>query len=374
MKKLKVMTVVGTRPEIIRLSAVIEKLEASEAIDHVLVHTGQNYDYELNEVFFKDFNLKKPDYFLDAAKGNAIETIGNILMKIDPIFEKEKPDAFLVLGDTNSCLTAIAAKRRKIPIFHMEAGNRCFDQRVPEETNRKIVDHIADINMPYSSIAREYLLNEGFPADRIIKTGSPMYEVLMKIKDKIHASDVLKRLNLKPNEYFLVSAHREENIDSDNFFELVESLNTIAELYKLPIIISTHPRTRKKIEEKGIKFNPLIQTLKPLGFIDYNKLQIESKAVLSDSGTISEESSILKFRALNIREAHERPEAYEEAAVIMTGLNKERILQGLKVIETQTKELIRLPYDYSMPNVSDKVLRIILGYTDYVNRKVWSKR
>jgi UDP-N-acetylglucosamine 2-epimerase (non-hydrolysing) len=374
MKKLKVMTVVGTRPEIIRLSAVIEKLEASEAIDHVLVHTGQNYDYELNEVFFKDFNLKKPDYFLDAAKGNAIETIGNILMKIDPIFEKEKPDAFLVLGDTNSCLTAIAAKRRKIPIFHMEAGNRCFDQRVPEETNRKIVDHIADINMTYSSIAREYLLNEGFPADRIIKTGSPMYEVLMKMKDKIHASDVLKRLNLKPNEYFLVSAHREENIDSDNFFELVESLNTIAELYKLPIIISTHPRTRKKIEEKGIKFNPLIQTLKPLGFIDYNKLQIESKAVLSDSGTISEESSILKFRALNIREAHERPEAYEEAAVIMTGLNKERILQGLKVIETQTKELIRLPYDYSMPNVSDKVLRIILGYTDYVNRKVWSKR
>ena len=374
MKKLKVMTVVGTRPEIIRLSAVIEKLEASEAIDHVLVHTGQNYDYELNEVFFKDFNLKKPDYFLNAATGTAIETIGNILIKIDPIFEKEKPDAFLVLGDTNSCLTAIAAKRRKIPIFHMEAGNRCFDQRVPEETNRKIVDHIADINMPYSAIAREYLLHEGFPADRIIKTGSPMYEVLMKMQDKINASDVLKRLDLKSNEYFLVSAHREENIDSDNFFELVESLNTIAELYKLPIIISTHPRTRKKIEEKGIKFNPLIQTLKPLGFIDYNKLQIESKAVLSDSGTISEESSILKFRALNIREAHERPEAYEEAAVIMTGLNKERILQGLKVIETQTKELIRLPYDYSMPNVSDKVLRIILGYTDYVNRKVWSKR
>lgn len=374
MKKLKVLTVVGTRPEIIRLACVLHKLDASPAIEHILVHTGQNYDYELNEVFFKDFNLKKPDYFLDAAKGNAIETIGNILMKIDPIFEKEKPDAFLVLGDTNSCLTAIAAKRRKIPIFHMEAGNRCFDQRVPEETNRKIVDHVADINMTYSSIAREYLLNEGFPADRIIKTGSPMYEVLMKMKDKIHASDVLKRLNLKPNEYFLVSAHREENIDSDNFFELVESLNTIAELYKLPIIISTHPRTRKKIEEKGIKFNPLIQTLKPLGFIDYNKLQIESKAVLSDSGTISEESSILKFRALNIREAHERPEAYEEAAVIMTGLNKERILQGLKVIETQTKELIRLPYDYSMPNVSDKVLRIILGYTDYVNRKVWSKR
>ncbi|NMA05548.1 MAG: UDP-N-acetylglucosamine 2-epimerase (non-hydrolyzing) [Acholeplasmataceae bacterium] len=374
MKKLKVMTVVGTRPEIIRLSSVIEVLEKSEAIDHVLVHTGQNYDYELNEVFFKDFNLKKPDYFLNAATGTAIETIGNILIKIDPIFEKEKPDAFLVLGDTNSCLTAIAAKRRKIPIFHMEAGNRCFDQRVPEETNRKIVDHIADINMPYSAIAREYLLNEGFPADRIIKTGSPMYEVLMKMQDKINASDVLKRLNLKSGEYFLVSAHREENIDSDNFFELVDSLNTIAELYKLPIIISTHPRTRKKIEEKGVKFNHLIQTLKPLGFIDYNKLQIESKAVLSDSGTISEESSILKFRALNIREAHERPEAYEEAAVMMVGLNKERILQGLKVLETQTKDLIRLPYDYSMPNVSNKVLRIILGYTDYANRKVWNKK
>lgn len=374
MKKLKVMTVVGTRPEIIRLSSVIEVLEKSEAIDHVLVHTGQNYDYELNEVFFKDFNLKKPDYFLNAATGAAIETIGNILIKIDPIFEKEKPDAFLVLGDTNSCLTAIAAKRRKIPIFHMEAGNRCFDQRVPEETNRKIVDHIADINMPYSAIAREYLLNEGFPADRIIKTGSPMYEVLMKMQDKINASNVLERLNLKSGEYFLVSAHREENIDSDNFFELVDSLNIIAELYKLPIIISTHPRTRKKIEEKGVKFNPLIQTLKPLGFIDYNKLQIESKAVLSDSGTISEETSILKFRALNIREAHERPEAYEEAAVMMVGLNKERILQGLKVLETQPKDLIRLPYDYSMPNVSNKVLRIILGYTDYVNRKVWNKK
>ncbi len=373
MKKLKVMTVVGTRPEIIRLSSVIEVLEKSEAIDHVLVHTGQNYDYELNEVFFKDFNLKKPDYFLNAATGTAIETIGNILIKIDPIFEKEKPDAFLVLGDTNSCLTAIAAKRRKIPIFHMEAGNRCFDQRVPEETNRKIVDHIADINMPYSDIAREYLLNEGFPADRVIKTGSPMYEVLMKMQDKINASNVLERLNLKPNKYFLVSAHREENIDSDNFFELVDSLNTIAELYKLPIIISTHPRTRKKIEEKGIKFNSLIQTLKPLGFIDYNKLQIESKAVLSDSGTSSEESSILKFRALNIREAHERPEAYEETAVMMVGLNKERILQGLKVLKTQPKDLIRLPYDYSMPNVSNKVLRIILGYTDYVNRKVWNK-
>lgn len=374
MKKMKVMTVVGTRPEIIRLSAVIQELENSEAIEHVLVHTGQNYDYELNEVFFKDFNLKKPDYFLNAATGTAIETIGNILIKIDPILELEKPEAFLVLGDTNSCLTAIAAKRKKIPIFHMEAGNRCFDQRVPEETNRKIVDHIADINMPYSAIAREYLLREGIPADRIVKTGSPMFEVLNNKLEDINNSDVLERLNLKPNEYFLVSAHREENIDSDNFFKLVDTLNEMAEIYKLPIIISTHPRTRNKIEEKGIKFNPLIQTLKPLGFIDYNKLQIESKAVLSDSGTISEESSILKFRALNIREAHERPEAYEEAAVMMVGLNKDRILQGLKVLETQSKDLVRLPFDYSMPNVSDKVLRIILGYTDYINRNVWRKQ
>src|SRR5690554_3321593 len=372
MKKLKVMTVVGTRPEIIRLSAVIQELENSEAIEHVLVHTGQNYDYELNEVFFKDFNLRKPDYFLNAAVGTAIETIGNILIKIDEVLEKEKPEAFLVLGDTNSCLTAIAAKRKKIPIFHMEAGNRCFDQRVPEETNRKIVDHIADINMPYSAIAREYLLREGIPADRIVKTGSPMYEVLNNKIADINNSDVLERLNLKSNEYFLVSAHREENIDSDNFFKLVDTLNEMAEIYKLPIIISTNPRTKKKIEEKGIKFNPLVQTLKPLGFIDYNKLQIESKAVLSDSGTISEESSILKFRALNIREAHERPEAYEEAAVMMVGLNKDRILQGLKVLETQSKDLIRLPYDYSMPNVSNKVLRIILGYTDYVNRNVWN--
>lgn len=374
MKKLKVMTVVGTRPEIIRLSAVIQKLEDSEAIEHTLVHTGQNYDYELNEVFFKDFNLRKPDYFLNAATGTAIETIGNILIKIDKVLDEVKPDAFLVLGDTNSCLTAIAAKRKKIPIFHMEAGNRCFDQRVPEETNRKIVDHIADINLPYSSIAREYLLNEGIPADRIIKTGSPMFEVLNNKIDEINNSDVLTRLNLKKNEYFLVSAHREENIDSDNFLKLVDTLNLVAEIYKLPIIISTHPRTRNKIKEKGIKFNPLIQTLKPLGFIDYNKLQIESKAVLSDSGTISEESSILKFRALNIREAHERPEAYEEGAVMMVGLNKERILQGLKVLETQDKALIRLPFDYSMPNVSDKVLRVVLGYTDYVNRSVWNKK
>jgi UDP-N-acetylglucosamine 2-epimerase (non-hydrolysing) len=373
MKKLKVMTVVGTRPEIIRLSAVIKKLNESEAVEHVLVHTGQNYDYELNEVFFKDFNLKKPDFFLNAATGTAIETIGNILIKMDPILEEVKPDAFLVLGDTNSCLTAIAAKRRKIPIFHMEAGNRCFDQRVPEETNRKIVDHIADINLPYSSIAREYLLREGIPADRIIKTGSPMFEVLMNKIDEINNSDVVSRLNLEKGKYFLVSAHREENINSSNFEKLVDTLNTIAEAYKLPVIISTHPRTRKMIESKGVTFHPLVQALKPLGFIDYNKLQIDSKAVLSDSGTISEESSILKFRALNIREAHERPEAMEEAAVMMVGLNKDRIMQGLVVLENQFDDTIRYVNDYSMPNVSEKVMRIILGYTDYINQNVWRK-
>ena len=373
MRKLKVMTVVGTRPEIIRLSAIIHKLNNSEAIEHVLVHTGQNYDYELNEVFFKDFDLKKPDYFLNAATGTAIETIGNILIKIDPILEEVKPDAFLVLGDTNSCLTAIAAKRRHIPIFHMEAGNRCFDQRVPEETNRKIVDHISDINLPYSSIAREYLLKEGFPADRIIKTGSPMYEVLMSKKAEIDKSDVLIRLGLESGKYFLVSAHREENINSDNFFDLVDTLNTIAELYQLPIIISTHPRTRKMIEAKGIKFNPLVQILKPLGFTDYNKLQIESKTVLSDSGTISEESSILKFKALNLREAHERPEAMEEAVVIMVGLKKERILQALNFIQYQNNETVRFVDDYCMPNVSEKVVRVILGYVDYINRNIWRK-
>jgi len=373
MKKLKVMTVVGTRPEIIRLSAVINKLEESEAIEHILVHTGQNYDYELNQVFFNDFKLKKPDYFLNAATGTAVETIGNILIKIDPIMEKEKPDAFLVLGDTNSCLCAIAAKRRHIPIFHMEAGNRCFDQRVPEETNRKIVDHIADINLTYSDIAREYLLREGLPPDRVIKTGSPMFEVLNSRKEDIEKSDILDRLNLKEGQYFVVSAHREENINSEtNFMDLVDSLNTVADVYQLPIIVSTHPRTRKMIEEKNIEFNPLIQTLKPLGFNDYVKLQIKSKAVFgSDSGTISEESSILGFRALNIRQAHERPEAMEEAAVMMVGLKKERILQGLKVLETQRTETLRLVSDYSMPNVSDKVLRIILSYTDYVNRVVW---
>ena len=373
MKKLKVMTVVGTRPEIIRLSAVINKLNDSDAIEHTLVHTGQNYDYELNEVFFKDFNLKKPDYFLNSATGNAIETIGNILIKIDPILEEVKPDAFLVLGDTNSCLSAIAAKRRKIPIFHMEAGNRCFDQRVPEETNRKIVDHIADINLPYSSLAREYLISEGFPADRIIKTGSPMYEVIMSKLDEINKSDVLERLGLEKGKYFLVSAHREENINSNNFHNLIDTLNSLADAYKLPIIISTHPRTRKMIEEKGIKFNSLIQALKPMGFIDYNKLQIESKAVLSDSGTISEEASILKFKALNIREAHERPEAMEEASVMMVGLQKERIFQALNIIECQNSNDIPNVNDYFIPDLSNKILKIIISYTDYVNRIIWNK-
>ena len=372
MKKLKVMTVVGTRPEIIRLSAVINKLDKSEAIEHILVHTGQNYDYELNEVFFEDFSLKKPDYFLNSAVGTAIETIGNILINIEKVIDKEKPDAFLILGDTNSCLTAIAAKRRHIPIFHMEAGNRCFDKRVPEETNRKIVDHIADIYLTYSDIAREYLLREGLLPDRVIKTGSPMYEVIKSKLDDINNSDVLNKLNLEKGKYFVVSAHREENISSEtNFMNLVESLNAIADKYNFPVIISTHPRTRKMIEEKGIKFNPLVNLLKPLGFNDYVKLQIESKAVLSDSGTISEESSILKFRALNLREAHERPEAMEEASVMMVGLKKERILQGLEILETQEKDTLREVYDYSMPNVSDKVLRIILSYTDYINRNVW---
>lgn len=374
MKKLKVMTVVGTRPEIIRLSAVINKLEESKAIDHVLVHTGQNYDYELNEVFFRDFKLKKPDYFLNAAIGTAVETIGNILIKIDPIMEEVKPDAFLVLGDTNSCLCAIAAKRRHIPIFHMEAGNRCFDQRVPEETNRKIVDHTADINLTYSDIAREYLLREGIPADRVIKTGSPMFEVINSRRDDIEKSDVLERLGLEEGKYFVVSAHREENITSEvNFLDLVNSLNAVAEKYGMPIIVSTHPRTRKMIEAKGIEFNPLVKTMKPLGFNEYVKLQIKAKAVLSDSGTISEESSILGFKALNIRQAHERPEAMEEASVMMIGLKKERILQGLEVLETQESDTLRLVEDYSTHNVSDKVIRIILSYTDYVNRTVWGK-
>lgn len=373
-KKLKVMTIVGTRPEIIRLSSVINKLESSNAIDHILVHTGQNYDYELNEVFFNDFNLRKPDYFLDAAGGGPSETIGKIIISVDSIFEKENPEAVLILGDTNSCLCAIPAKKRHIPIFHMEAGNRCFDQRVPEETNRKIVDHTSDINMTYSDIAREYLLKEGLPADRIIKTGSPMYEVIDNKLDDIESSDILSKLNLTKEEYFVVSAHREENISSEkNFLDLVDTLNTIAEIYKLPIIVSTHPRTRNKINDLNTKFNPLIALMKPLGFNDYVKLQKDAKAVLSDSGTISEESSILKFRALNIREAHERPEAMEEGSVMMVGLHKDRILQGLEILQTQSTKTLRQVADYSMPNVSDKVLRIILSYTDYINKTVWKK-
>lgn len=374
MKKLKVMTVVGTRPEIIRLAAVIQKLEESEAIEHILVHTGQNYDYELNEVFFEDFGLRKPDYFLNAAGNTSMETVGQILANIDPILVEEAPEAFLVLGDTNSCLCAIAAKRRQIPIFHMEAGNRCFDQRVPEETNRKIVDHTADINLTYSDIAREYLRAEGLPADQIVKTGSPMFEVLNSKIEDIKAADGYKKLGLEKGKYFVVSAHRDENINSErNFMHLVETLNEIADIYQLPIIVSTHPRTRKMIQEKGVKFNELVHLMKPMGFTDYNNLQLNSKAVLSDSGTISEESSILNFKALNLREAHERPEAMEEGAVMMVGLEKERILQGLTILDSQTEETLRLVSDYSMPNVADKVLRIILSYTDYVNRKVWKK-
>lgn len=377
MKKLKVITVVGTRPEIIRLSRVISSLDDSDVIEHILVHTGQNYDYELNQVFFDDLGLRKPDYFLNAAGKNATETAGQILIKIDPILEQTKPNAFLVLGDTNSCLCAIAAKKRHIPIFHMEAGNRCFDQRVPEETNRKIVDHISDINLTYSSIAREYLLNEGLPADRIIKTGSPMFEVLSHYLSDIKQSNVLTRLELKPQGYFVVSAHREENINnSQNFNNLIKSLNIIADTYKLPIIVSTHPRTRNMIEQTGITVRPEINFLKPLGFHDYNALQMNSYAVLSDSGTISEESSILNFRALNIRQTHERPEAMEEASVMMVGLNPERILQGLKQVlrqQTGNTRNFREVSDYSMPNVSEKVVRIILSYTDYVKRTVWSE-
>tara|TARA_B110000027_G_scaffold4852_1_gene4459 strand:+ start:738 stop:1871 length:1134 start_codon:yes stop_codon:yes gene_type:complete len=374
MKKLKVLTVVGTRPEIIRLSQVLLKLDDSDSIDHILVHTGQNYDYELNEVFFKDLGLRKPDYFLNAAGSNATVTSGQILINIDPILENINPDAFLVLGDTNSCLCAIAAKKRKIPIFHMEAGNRCFDQRVPEETNRKIVDHISDVNLTYSDIAREYLLKEGLPADRIIKTGSPIFEVIEKYKHKIENSNILEKLKLKKEGYFLVSAHREENINSSNFINLVESLNIVAETYKLPIIISTHPRTRNKINESGVKFNSLIQLMKPMGFHDYNHLQKYSKAVLSDSGTISEESSIMNFPALNIREAHERPEAMEEASVMMVGLSFDRILQGLRIILNQKRGIERTVFpvaDYSKSNVSEKVLRIIVSYTDYIKRNVW---
>ena len=372
--RLKVLTVVGTRPEIIRLSCVLQKLDKSEAIEHILVHTGQNYDYELNELFFEDLGLRKPDYFLNAAGKNATETIGRILISIDPILESVQPDAFLVLGDTNSCLCAIPAKKRHIPIFHMEAGNRCFDQRVPEETNRKIVDHISDINLTYSDIAREYLLREGLPADRVIKTGSPMFEVLNTYMPKIKASDILGNLKLTNNNYFVVSAHREENIASErNFSNLVEILNAIAATYNLPVIVTTHPRTRHMIEKHGILFHEQVKLMKPFGLSDYIALQMNAKAVLSDSGTISEESSILNFRALNIREAHERPEAMEEASVMMVGLNPERVMQGLTQLNYQQMEdrNFRTVSDYTMPNVSDKVVRIILSYTDYVKRVVW---
>ncbi len=375
---LKVVTVVGTRPEIIRLSRVIAALDNSKAIDHVLIHTGQNYDYTLNEIFFKELGIRTPNYFLEAAGETATETIGNILIKIDPLLDKLNPDAFLVLGDTNSCLCAIPAKKRKIPIFHMEAGNRCFDQRVPEETNRKIVDHIADVNLTYSDIAREYLLREGLPADRIIKTGSPMFEVLSFYSDKINDSSVLEDLSLNKGKYFLVSAHREENISSErNFKNLIDSLNKLASNYKFPIIVSTHPRTRNKLNELSLETDPLIQFLEPLGFIDYNALQQNAFVVLSDSGTISEESSILNFRALNIREAHERPEAMEEASVMMVGLDSENILRGVSELQSQLvggERNFNMVSDYSKPNVSTKMVRIILSYTSYINRVVWQKQ
>ena len=378
MEKLKVITVIGTRPEIIRLSRVMVALDQYESIQHIIVHTGQNYDYELNEIFFQDMELRKPDYFLNAAGNNATTTIGNIISAIDPILEKVNPDAFLVLGDTNSCLCAIPAKKRKIPIFHMEAGNRCFDQRVPEETNRKIVDHVSDINLTYSSIAREYLLREGLPPDRIIKTGSPMYEVLNYYLPKIKSSEIHKKLGLTKKKYFVISAHREENISNEAAFRnLIEILNALAEEYNYPVIVSTHPRTRIRINELAIDFHPNVQLLKPLGFSDYNCLQIDAKVVLSDSGTISEESSILNFPALNIREAHERPEAMEEASVMMVGMNKERILQAIAILMHQKRgegeRTLRPVADYSIPNVSEKMVRIILSYTDYVNRVVWQK-
>ena len=382
-KKIKLFTVVGTRPEIIRLSRVLAALDSSDAIEHIIIHTGQNYDYELNEVFYEDLGVRKPDHFLNAAAATATATVGQILINIDPLLEEIKPDAFLVLGDTNSCLCAIPAKKRHIPIFHMEAGNRCFDQRVPEETNRRIVDHISDINLTYSDIAREYLLREGLPADRIIKTGSPMLEVISHYMPQIEASDILTRMGLEKEKYFVVSAHREENISSDkNFFGLLESLNQIAEKYNYPIIVSTHPRTKKRLEslvtnhQSPITIHSLIQWQKPMGFSDYNALQLSSFAVLSDSGTISEESSTMNFRALNIRDAHERPEAMEEASVMMVGLNPERILQGLEQLtlqKTGNERNFRKVNDYSMPNVSEKVVRIILSYTSYIKRVVWSE-
>jgi len=375
MKKLKVMTVVGTRPEIIRLSRVLARLD--EHCEHVLVHTGQNYDYELNQIFFDDLGIRKPDHFLNAAGGSAAETIGKIIIAVDGVLATEKPEALLVLGDTNSCMAVLPAKRRKIPVFHMEAGNRCFDQRVPEEINRRIVDHTADINLTYSSIAREYLLREGLPPDMVIKTGSPMFEVLTHYRPNIDASDVLQRLDLVADQYFIVSAHREENIESpQSFSKLVAVLNAVAEDHNLAVIVSTHPRTQKRIDATGAKFHPLVRLLKPLGFHDCVKLQMSARAALSDSGTINEESSILNFPALNLREAHERPEGMEEAAVMMVGLEVERVRQGLAILATQPRgeeRSLRQVADYSMPNVSDKVLRIIHSYTDYVNRVVWKK-
>lgn len=377
MKKLKVMTVIGTRPEIIRLSRVLAALD--EHCDHILVHTGQNYDYELNQIFFDDLGIRKPDVFLDSASGStgAAHTIGNLIIAVDRVLAEHRPEAVLVLGDTNSCLSVIPAKRRQIPIFHMEAGNRCFDQRVPEETNRRIVDHTADINLTYSTIARDYLLREGLPPDQVIKTGSPMYEVLHHYLPKIQASEVMERLGLYKEQYFVVSAHREENIESDkSFHKLVSALNAVAEKYELPVILSTHPRTQKRLDTTGVRLHELIRPLKPLGFLDYVKLQMSAKAVLSDSGTINEESSILNFPALNLREAHERPEGMEETSAMMVGLEAERILQGLDILESQSrgeKRQLRLVSDYSMPNVSDKVLRVIHSYVDYVNRVVWKK-
>lgn len=373
-QKLKVMTVVGTRPEVIRLSRVLAKLD--QYTEHVLVHTGQNYDYELNEIFFDEMKLRRPDYFLEAVGRSVMETIGNILVRVDPLLESEKPDALLVLGDTNSCLAVIAAKRRKIPIFHMEAGNRCFDQRVPEESNRKVVDHLADINMPYSSIARDYLLREGIPPDRVVKTGSPMHEVIQHYLPLIEASDVLIRLGVERERFFVVSCHREENVDSErNLSQLVEVLNGLAEQYGLRIIMSTHPRTRNRLNESGAKLNSLVELIKPLGLPDYIQLQRNARAVLSDSGTITEEASILNFPALNIREAHERPEGMEEGVVMMTGLSFNRIAQALDVLADQPRgqRLIPPVKDYAVDNVSDKVLRIILSYTDYVNKAVWHK-
>tara|TARA_B100000678_G_scaffold228826_1_gene196887 strand:+ start:800 stop:1933 length:1134 start_codon:yes stop_codon:yes gene_type:complete len=374
-QRMKVMTIVGTRPELIRLSRVMAVLDRE--VDHVLVHTGQNYDYELNQVFFDDLGIRKPDHFLNAVGSTLGETLGRILSEADKVLESEAPEALLVLGDTNSCLSVIPAKRRKIPIFHMEAGNRCFDQRVPEETNRRIVDHTADINLPYSSIAREYLLREGIAPDRIVKTGSPMFEVLNHYREGIEASDVLERCGVEPGGYFLVSAHREENVDERKMLtRLTESLNAMAEAYDMPVLVSTHPRTRKRIESFDLSFDDRVQLLKPFGFLDYNALQMRAKAVLSDSGTISEESSILNFPALNLREAHERPEAMEEGSVMMVGLGSERILQGLAILESQPRggeRILREVSDYRMPNVSEKVLRIIVSYTDYVRRTVWKQ-